>query len=49
MDRYYVAYKERILAGPLPKEDAEQKLVKLLSWFQNVQIVPEQQIKKKEA
>lgn len=47
MDRYYIAYKDRILAGPLPKEDAEQKLVKMLNWFQNVQVVPETKVKKK--
>jgi hypothetical protein len=47
MDSFYITYKERILAGPMPEEDAEQKLIKLKQCFRNVTIVPEAQVKTK--
>jgi hypothetical protein len=47
MDSFYITYKERILAGPMPEEDAEYKLIKLKYCFRNVTMVPEAQVKPK--
>jgi hypothetical protein len=47
MELYFVTYKGRILAGPMPKEDAEQKLVKLGYCFRNVMVMPGVKVKKK--
>ncbi|KIL38896.1 hypothetical protein SD70_23350 [Gordoniibacillus kamchatkensis] len=45
MDRFYITYKDKILAGPMPEEDAEQKLTKLKYCFRNVKKVPEHSVK----
>lgn len=47
MDRFYITYKDRILAGPMPEEDAELKLMKLKQCFRNVMKVPEDSVKPK--
>ncbi|MFC0214529.1 hypothetical protein ACFFK0_19025 [Paenibacillus chartarius] len=47
VDKYYILYKDKVLAGPLPHEDAEMKCIKLGYCFKNVEVVPEDAVKAK--